>query len=72
MEERERIGLLFCQAKREQSRLPPQELYPLLERVMRSFIMFQEQDIISSWTTFRLVGIKVKFQTLSTIWFQPI
>ena len=60
MEERERVGLLFCQAKREQSRLPPQELCPLLERVV-SFIMFKELGIIHSWTVFRLVGIKVKF-----------
>ena len=32
---------------------------------MRSFIVFKEQGVISSWTILGLVGIKVKFQASS-------
>ena len=37
---------------------------------MRSFTVFKEQGVISSWTVLGLIGIKVKFQASSTFWFQ--
>ena len=43
-----------------------------LEEVVRSFIVFKEQAMISLWTVLGLVGIKVKFQASSTFWFQPV
>ena len=35
---------------------------------MRSFIMLDEQGVVSSWAVLGLVGIKVKFQ-MSAFWF---
>ena len=39
---------------------------------MRSYIVFIEQIMISSWSILGLVGIKVKVQVLSISWFQPV
>ena len=39
---------------------------------MGNFIVFKEQGVISLWTIFGLVGIKVKFQASSAFWFQPV
>ena len=33
-----------------------------MERVVRSFIVFREQDVINSWPVLGLVGIKVSFK----------
>ena len=58
------LGILHCR----------QILYHLShqERVVRGFILFKEQGVISSWTILGLVGIKVKFQASSIFWFQPV
>ena len=47
-------------------------VWPTLQGVVRSFIVFREQDVINSWPVLGLVGIKVKFQASSTFWFQPV
>ena len=45
---------------------------PTLEGVVRSFIVFREQDVVNSWPVLGLAGIKVKFQASSTLWFQSV
>ena len=35
-------------------------------------LVLKEQGMISSWTILGLVGIKVKFQASSTLWFQSV
>ena len=47
-------------------------MWPTLERLGRSFIVFMEQSVISSWIFLRLVGITVMFQAASTFWFQSV
>ena len=44
-------------------------MWSTLERVVRSFILFKEQGMISSQTVLGLVGIKMIFQASLTFWF---
>ena len=41
-------------------------MWSTLEGLVRSFIVFKEQGVISSWTTLGLVCLKVKFQASPT------
>ena len=47
-------------------------MWPTLEGVVRSFIVFREQDVVISWPVLGLAGIKVKFQASTAFWFQPV
>ena len=45
-------------------------VWPTLEGVVRSSIVFKEKGMIRVWTVLGLAGLQVKFQTLSAFWFQ--
>ena len=57
LEETENVALIARQ--RGDTQLVPQGLCRLLEGVVRSLIVFEEQGVISSWTFFWLVGGEV-------------
>lgn len=40
--------------------------------VVRSFIVFKEQGVISWWRILGLAGTKMKFQASTIFWFQPL
>ena len=65
-----RVAFIALRGKRGHSGLMPSRLCepPYSE----GELVLKEQGMISSWTILGLVGIKVKFQASSTLWFQSV
>ena len=62
----------FARQRRPQWAHALKAKWPTLEGVVRSFIVFREQDVVISWPVLGLAGIKVKFQASTAFWFQPV
>ena len=50
MEEKERVALFLCQAKREHSRIAPQGLYPFPGEVLLFSHGFVSDSFATPWT----------------------